>query len=659
MLSRSLFIRKVGGLPLFSGDPGDSATLDLPITEFQMPAIELSVQREYSSSTGQKERFWKLYFDSIADRSDKQRLESWKGDTDGILIFTGLFGAIVATFAVDSLPMLSASSTERTTAIVWVNALWFIALFLALCCGLLATRVQQWALRYVHESSRRGSRDRRGPLHLIGLQRFGLSAAIEAISMLLHTAVFLFCSGLLIALFTSDAIVAWAVTALVAAGSMLYLLLSILSYQLSEEDSFERVSISSAVRTVYSLLSGGRTPLKDTLDWNGLCAALQLLISTIDDPREAELFFDVICPMISSDASKSWRPAGADVTPAQIVDFLVTGTSCINELNRLVASCTFHESRTLNEEQCNRRLQLAYSFWHTVLWTLPHDRPSIIQNHVFLMLRREYEVIGDGRPIPPLTESRVFSANHSGFAYNSTGLVARCNANLMRKEEYAFMKSWTGGWKPESISKLFPGYDANSSWARTLGSPSVKDGQSLLPVAGLPPVNVLRASEKYWKPAFDELIRAVNLPERRNHELDYFPTWPAEMASAHTAFRRVFQLMHRLQLLATMQSDVPAKLYKVVNLNEQYKPVLTHFPDLDNCLHDFIAWFNRSIPSGMSMDNVKRALLGADYLREDAGWSRWGAHSLSLPVLPPNNSVDSRRKAMPMGGTDSRYCGNR
>lgn len=65
------------------------------VNAVQIPS--LSVQRACSllspvcqqadPASEQKENFWKLYFLSIAATSDKLLMESWQGDTDGILIF--------------------------------------------------------------------------------------------------------------------------------------------------------------------------------------------------------------------------------------------------------------------------------------------------------------------------------------------------------------------------------------------------------------------------------------------------------------------------------------------------------------------------------------------------------------------------------------------
>ncbi|KZV72650.1 hypothetical protein PENSPDRAFT_604125, partial [Peniophora sp. CONT] len=127
------------------------------------------------------DQFWSLYL-TQAQVQDQQRIERWKGESDGILIFTGLFAATVATFVVAYYPKLSPDSGDETVALlvqvvvllsngtitpafamnsapsgsatfdsfgpttsdVWVNALWFLSLVVSISCALLATLVRQW-----------------------------------------------------------------------------------------------------------------------------------------------------------------------------------------------------------------------------------------------------------------------------------------------------------------------------------------------------------------------------------------------------------------------------------------------------------------------------------------------------------------------------------
>ncbi|KAF8265174.1 hypothetical protein EI94DRAFT_371143 [Lactarius quietus] len=111
----------------------------------------------------------------MATEEDKKMAENWKADADGILIFTGLFSAAVASLISVSIQdirqnpqdtsnfylaniyqTLSSTSGSNISSLpaspppfsppnyaVWVNALWFLSLVIGLTCALLATFLQQ------------------------------------------------------------------------------------------------------------------------------------------------------------------------------------------------------------------------------------------------------------------------------------------------------------------------------------------------------------------------------------------------------------------------------------------------------------------------------------------------------------------------------------
>ncbi|KAI0279006.1 hypothetical protein BGY98DRAFT_1176260 [Russula aff. rugulosa BPL654] len=119
-----------------------------------------------------------------ANRGDKERerqsgvnREAQKRDADGVLVFNGLFSAVVAVFIVESYKKLSPDSGITTTsllsqisqqvtgfqnntyprpqetapfslAILFVNALWFIILGIAIVSAFYVMLVQQWIRRY-------------------------------------------------------------------------------------------------------------------------------------------------------------------------------------------------------------------------------------------------------------------------------------------------------------------------------------------------------------------------------------------------------------------------------------------------------------------------------------------------------------------------------
>ncbi|KAF8267418.1 hypothetical protein EI94DRAFT_1504610, partial [Lactarius quietus] len=183
----------------------------------------------------------------MAGEEDKKMAESWKGDADGILIFTGLFSAAVAALTAVSIQDLQPNSQDTATFYlaniyllladrnasvplaltsppafsppkyaIWVNALWFLSLAISLTCALLATLLQQWARRYIKITQPQYNPHKRARIHAFfaeGVDNLRLPATVEALPALLHLSLFLFFAGFLIFLFnlnhTVFGIVAW------------------------------------------------------------------------------------------------------------------------------------------------------------------------------------------------------------------------------------------------------------------------------------------------------------------------------------------------------------------------------------------------------------------------------------------------------------------
>ncbi|KAI0266165.1 hypothetical protein BC834DRAFT_824026, partial [Gloeopeniophorella convolvens] len=169
---------------------------------------------------------WMLYI-SEAEKHDKEISDSLKGDMEGILVFTGLFSAAIATFLVESYQQLSPDSGNQTVTLlaqisqqlngtelpglptadsftptasaVRVNVVWFLSLVLSLACALSATLMQQWSRRYQQLTQRRGTPHKRGRVRAYlfgGIQRSRLVFVVDVMTAILHAAVGLFLVGL-------------------------------------------------------------------------------------------------------------------------------------------------------------------------------------------------------------------------------------------------------------------------------------------------------------------------------------------------------------------------------------------------------------------------------------------------------------------------------
>ncbi|KAJ7242911.1 hypothetical protein C8J57DRAFT_64302 [Mycena rebaudengoi] len=174
-------------------------------------------------------KLWTVYV-SEAEKYDKALVESWRSDMNGMLIFAGLFSAILTAFLIESYQTLlpdsgddtafflrqisdqlaaSASGTNftvsqpvphvPTTTSLICNILWFISLGLSLACALIATLIEQWAREFIHRSEMRSApliRARIFSFLYFGLKRFKMHMVVEVIPLLLHASLILFFAGL-------------------------------------------------------------------------------------------------------------------------------------------------------------------------------------------------------------------------------------------------------------------------------------------------------------------------------------------------------------------------------------------------------------------------------------------------------------------------------
>ncbi|KAI9450678.1 hypothetical protein BJY52DRAFT_163143 [Lactarius psammicola] len=170
----------------------------------------------------------------MATEEDKKMVEGWKADADGILIFTGLFSAAVASLISVSIQDIRPNPQDTSNfylaniyqtladpnqsnissslpapplpfnapnSAVWVNALWFLSLVISLTCALLATLLQQWARRYLKVTQPRYSPHKRARIRAFffeGVDKLLLPWAVEALPTLLHVSLFLFFTGLVV-----------------------------------------------------------------------------------------------------------------------------------------------------------------------------------------------------------------------------------------------------------------------------------------------------------------------------------------------------------------------------------------------------------------------------------------------------------------------------
>ncbi|KAK7462708.1 hypothetical protein VKT23_007295 [Stygiomarasmius scandens] len=177
---------------------------------------------------------WNTYVEQ-AWYYDKRLLEGWKGDMDGMLLFSALYSAALTAPIVESYQKLQQDPADATLAVLTqmsqqlaslsngtaapfreprafepdtsaliCNMLWFLSLALALTCSLLATFVQQWVRDFLHKTTIRPSpvvQARVLAFSYLGLRRFGLHTFVDIIPILLHISLLFFFAGLVAFLF--------------------------------------------------------------------------------------------------------------------------------------------------------------------------------------------------------------------------------------------------------------------------------------------------------------------------------------------------------------------------------------------------------------------------------------------------------------------------
>ncbi|KAH7102662.1 hypothetical protein BKA62DRAFT_769517 [Auriculariales sp. MPI-PUGE-AT-0066] len=182
-------------------------------------------------------RVWKVYKDR-ANEIDNDTVSEWNDAINFLLVFAGLFAAVMTAFLIEitkqlqpdytqynamatyallahangsSIPpreqvdptLFQASGSARTT-----NVLWYLSLTLALTASLLAILAKQWIMFFVvRMRSPVASAQRWAWRHWMfrrGMEKWHLNAYISILSMLLHASLLIFLAGLIFYLSSID-----------------------------------------------------------------------------------------------------------------------------------------------------------------------------------------------------------------------------------------------------------------------------------------------------------------------------------------------------------------------------------------------------------------------------------------------------------------------
>ncbi|KAJ7647059.1 hypothetical protein FB45DRAFT_1099575, partial [Roridomyces roridus] len=206
---------------------------------------------ERGEETGENGRVWNVYNEE-AQKADLLMTDGWSRSIDILLVFTGLFSAVLTTFIIQSYQLMLPSATDTTNALLahlislqpnattpfpiatapqsttsqlhWVNGFWFSALACSLSTALISMLAKQWLQSYlpnVSGSPRHRAHQRQA--RLIHLEAWHVPAIINALPLLLHVALLLFFAGLVLLLWPLDLGITLATWLIVSLAYIAYL----------------------------------------------------------------------------------------------------------------------------------------------------------------------------------------------------------------------------------------------------------------------------------------------------------------------------------------------------------------------------------------------------------------------------------------------------
>ncbi|SJL12544.1 uncharacterized protein ARMOST_15972 [Armillaria ostoyae] len=214
----------------------------------------------YGQEMSGNARIWSIYLDEATD-FDANMLAEWRDTIDVLLVFAGLFSAVLTTFVIQTAQSMQPDYNEASMRLLfeilkatasngsqisipssptaffspsrsyeWLNSLWFVSLTLSLVTALVAVLVKQWLHQYGAIISDSSAHDRARIRHMryAGLQTWQVPMIIGLLPVLLHVSLALFFAGLAIFLFSLDMKVAWLVSIIGAATYTTYVIALIL-----------------------------------------------------------------------------------------------------------------------------------------------------------------------------------------------------------------------------------------------------------------------------------------------------------------------------------------------------------------------------------------------------------------------------------------------
>ncbi|KAI0671393.1 hypothetical protein C8Q78DRAFT_1167965 [Trametes maxima] len=232
-----------------------------PRANFSAPDHPLRIQRLYPDISTEVQPDWATCTTRMRDY-DEAMVRGWKEEIDTLLVFAGLFSAVVTAFNIEAYHLLQEDPNETSVQIlqqisrqisapapgceshlstpagnpifrptsqsIRINALWFSSLIFSLFSALVAIMAKQWLREYLTVaslSSREAVRLRQYRYNC--LVSWYIPEIMTLLPLLLQLSLILFFVGLIDFLFTLHVVVAGIVTALIVVALLFYVVTTI------------------------------------------------------------------------------------------------------------------------------------------------------------------------------------------------------------------------------------------------------------------------------------------------------------------------------------------------------------------------------------------------------------------------------------------------
>ncbi|KAF6741138.1 hypothetical protein DFP72DRAFT_309850 [Ephemerocybe angulata] len=189
-------------------------------------------------------KIWHVYLED-AEKEAREQAELWRTGLESLLIFAGLFAAIVASFLIDSKKDLQLDSEQKLlndiraatlrqgnsyhapTYTDTVNGLWAISLYLTLFSAIMGVLAKAWIAKYIPATSRHEASDAASRFMLDQQARnWYIQEVITLIPLLVQIATFLFLVGLFLQIFDDNKKLGYTLMIFCISGGVMYLVIT-------------------------------------------------------------------------------------------------------------------------------------------------------------------------------------------------------------------------------------------------------------------------------------------------------------------------------------------------------------------------------------------------------------------------------------------------